>query len=58
MLDYGEKESARLDYRDVVKNPIVEDREYCANGTHLWVLREDKTIYCYNCGIEFKRNKK
>lgn len=36
--------------RDIVKHPQVEDDEYCKNGQHLFVLKPDNTIYCYNCG--------
>ena len=42
-------------YRDIVKNPQVEDDEYCANGQHMNVLRDDGSIYCYNCKKEIKK---
>ena len=44
-------------YRDIVKNPKVEDNEHCANGQHLYILRPDGSIYCYNCGfVKRKKN--
>ena len=47
-----------MTYRDIVNNPQTEDNEYCA---HLWILRNDMSVYCHNCGIVAsilkKRNK-
>jgi hypothetical protein len=45
-------------YRDVVKPPWVEDREYCANGNHLYVERDDNSIRCFNCGYVLRKSKK
>jgi hypothetical protein len=30
-------------------NPQEEDKKHCAEGTHLWILKHDGSVYCYTC---------
>jgi len=40
---------------DWIKAPWIEDMQRCEQGQHLWILKDDGGIYCYNCGFVKKK---
>ena len=38
-----------------IEPPWIEDMKNCRKGIHLWILKNDSSIYCHECGIDFKK---